>query len=404
MLAAVVAMALAGPVDMLVSGSGNAAHAQSRDGQKRVNLFELLFGGALKRGRENIRKLQRQQKENQARRVIVAPDANTSFAGGQTAAKTVLTKDEDALKVLVVGDFMANGLFWGLEQAFAENPGVEVVDASSGLSGFTREDVVNWPDRLSKLLLEQKPVAVVIQIGMNDRQNMRVGQQRFEKLGDEWKEAYLARALGAARAVQAASAALIWVGLPPAKSPQMNTDLVAFNEIFRNVSGLAGGQYVDIWDGFTGADGEFISAGPDIDGQIVRLRNSDGINMTKPGKRKMAFYAERELRKVRGLGFDERPGAGFGLDIAAPVTPPDYDPASSGRTIAMSLDNPAFDGFEVLEGEGVFLDSGAAGSTSRELVQSGLVGNPPSGRIDASWGAAKPQALKPLEIERSGPS
>ena len=170
----------------------------------------------------------------------------------------------------------------------------------------------------------------------------------------------------------------------------MNTDLVAFNEIYRSVTEIAGGQYVDLWDGFTGTDGEFISAGPDIDGQIVRLRNSDGINMTKPGKRKMAFYAERELRKVRGLGFDAQPDGGLAPEAIAPIQVPGYDPALTGRTVAMSLNNPAFDGFEKLEGDGDFLASAEAGSTSRELVEKGLAGNAPPGRVDAGWGAAKP--------------
>ncbi len=397
LLVALVATAFVAALDVAGVGGHRGYAVAQQNGQKRVNLFDLLFGGALKRLPQIQRQQQQRLQELQQRaRRVIAPDSNTEFAGGQTAAKTVLTKNEDALRVLVVGDFMASGLYWGLDQAFAENPGVEIVDQSAGLSGFTRDDVVNWPEKLGQLLLEQKPVAVVILIGMNDRQNIRLGQQRFDKLTPEWRETYTARALAAARAVQAASAALIWVGLPPVKSAQMNTDLVAFNEIYRSVTEIAGGQYVDLWDGFTGTDGEFISAGPDIDGQIVRLRNSDGINMTKPGKRKMAFYAERELRKVRGLGFDAQPDGGLAPEAIAPIQVPGYDPALTGRTVAMSLNNPAFDGFEKLEGDGDFLASAEAGSTSRELVEKGLAGNAPPGRVDAGWGAAKPVKIEPL--------
>jgi hypothetical protein len=110
----------------------------------------------------------------------------------------------------------------------------------------------------------------------------------------------------------------------------------------------------------------------------------------------MAFYAERELRKVRGLGFDAQPDGGLAAEAIAPIQVPGYDPALTGRTVAMSLNNPAFDGFEKLEGAGNFLASAEAGSTSRELAEKGIAGNAPAGRVDAGWGAAKPVKIEPL--------
>ena len=37
--------------------------------------------------------------------------------------------------------------------------------------------------------------------------------------------------------------------------------------------------------------------GPDMNGQPVRLRGSDGISLSKPGKRKVAFDVEKPLNK-----------------------------------------------------------------------------------------------------------
>ncbi len=47
-------------------------------------------------------------------------------------------------------------------------------------------------------------------------------------------------------------------------------------------------------------NGKFVISGSDINGQQVRLRGSDGINFTKAGKRKLAFYVEKEIRRVLG--------------------------------------------------------------------------------------------------------
>ena len=62
----------------------------------------------------------------------------------------------------------------------------------------------------------------------------------------------------------------------------------------------AGGTFVDVWDGFVDEAGKFVITGSDVNGQQVRLRGSDGINLTKAGKRKLAFYAEKDIRKILG--------------------------------------------------------------------------------------------------------
>ena len=72
--------------------------------------------------------------------------------------------------------------------------------------------------------------------------------------------------------------------------------MVTFNGIYREEVEKVGGQFIDIWDGFVDEGGKFVLTGSDINGQQVRLRGSDGINLTKAGKRKLAFYVEKDIR------------------------------------------------------------------------------------------------------------
>ena len=302
---------------------GAAYAQQSKQDQqqaqpKRPNLLQLLFGGGLRRQNENgafhrkpggLRQpgMLREKQPPKTRRVIVAPKqrgtAGAATAGvQQPAPKTIIVKLPDAAKVLVVGDFMADSLHWGLEQAYSSNPNAVFVNKSSGLSGMVREDVVNWPEVLGPMIEEIKPVAVVMIVGMNDRQQMRLELGRVPKLSEPWKVEYDRRVDAAVKAVRSRNVPLLWLGLPPVKSGSMNTDYLVLNEVYRSKAEASGGQFVDVWDGFTNADGQFVSAGPDINGQIVRLRNADGINMTRAGMSKLAFYAEKELRKMIGLG------------------------------------------------------------------------------------------------------
>jgi uncharacterized protein len=366
---------------------------------KRPNLLQMLFGGGMrKQNRGALREpglFRKKERPPKTQRVIVAPkpkgQASTATAGTQQPVpKTIIVKSENAAKILVTGDFMADSLHWGLEQAYSSNPDAVFVNKASGLSGMVRDDVVNWPEALGPMIDEVKPVAVVMLVGMNDRQQMRLESGRVPKLSEPWKAEYDRRVEAAVNAARTRNVPLVWLGLPPVKSGAMNTDYLVLNEVYRAKVEAAGGRFVDVWDGFTNAEGQFVSAGPDINGQIVRLRNADGINMTRAGMSKLAFYAERELRKLIGLGA-ETAVASLSPDGSLAVPEPEYDPAKTGRTIVIGLDSPQADGGDVLEGaEGFLNEKTAQDSMSFALVAKGTAYQPKPGRIDAGWGMAQP--------------
>jgi len=392
-LAFLAALGLALP-DIAVIGF-DTAYAQVKKKKKRRNLFELLFKRkkrkkSAKSNRNSLRKNRKltRKRKKRRRKIAVVP----------VIPKVV--KSENAAKILVVGDFMANGTAWGLQRLFASDPDVIVVDKTTGLSGLVREDVANWPATIPGLLEETKAVVVVVLVGMNDRQQMRTSGGRFNKLTDEWKKQYVARSQALARAASATK--LVWVGLPPVKRTSMVADYLVFNEIYRNAAESVGGVFVDVWDGYTNAEGKFITAGPDIKGQIVRLRSSDGINMTKAGKRKLAFYAEKAIRKATGLGTGQLIANLPGFNVSTQPLKPEYDPAGTGRTVVVSLDGPALDGGEVLEGGDLIpdLDSGKK-SVSFELVSKGSASFPQKGRIDEGWGLPKIETSKTSKDQKA---
>ena len=80
----------------------------------------------------------------------------------------------------------------------------------------------------------------------------------------------------------------------------MSADMLAFNDIYRKVAEAAGGQFVDVWDGFVDENGKFVASGPDMNGQPTQLRADDGINVTRAGKRKIAFFVEKPLQQALG--------------------------------------------------------------------------------------------------------
>lgn len=257
----------------------------------------------------------------------------------------IVEKAPDARVILVIGDFMASGLAEGLDTAFAANPAIRIVERANGSSGFVRDDVYNWPEQVKSLIETEKPAAVVVMLGSNDRQQMRVNDVREQPRSENWTKEYERRTEALGKALASTKVPYLWVGMPAFKAPKMTSDMLAFNDIYHSAAEKNGGEFVDVWDGFVDENGAFVTTGPDINGQAVRLRSDDGINVSKAGKRKLAFYTEKPLAKILGLaapGSVVTAAAPAGAPVEAPSLP--AAPIVVDRTVPMLLNDPALDG------------------------------------------------------------
>ncbi|MER8373387.1 DUF459 domain-containing protein [Mesorhizobium sp. M1406] len=298
----------------------------------------------------------------------------------------VVEKAPDARTVLVVGDFMAAGLAEGLDTAFAENAGVRIVVRGNGSSGFVRDDFYNWPEQIKSLIETEKPAAVIVMLGSNDRQQMKIGDVREQPRSENWTKEYERRTDAFGKAITEAKVPFLWVGMPAFRVQKMTSDMLAFNDIYRQAAESHGGEFVDIWDGFVDENGAFVTSGPDINGQPVRLRADDGINVSKAGKRKLAFYAEKPLLKILGLtapGSAVTASAPAGAPVEAPA--PAAAPIVIDRTAPMLLSDPALDGGTELLGAAP-LAKANPDLPGEKLVIEGKAPNASPGRADDfSW-------------------
>lgn len=302
-------------------------------------------------------------------------------------------KAADAKVVLVVGDFIGSAAAEGLGDLFAQEAKVRIVDRTNGASGLVRDDHFDWPGRIAELIETEKPAAVVVAIGANDRQPMRIGSVREPVRSQAWAREYAARAASFASEVVGKRAPMIWLGTPSFKSSRMNADMLAFNEIYRSVAADAGLEFVEVWDGFADEDGKFVATGPDVSGRPVRLRSEDGINLTEAGKRKLAFYTEKELRRLLGLTSPPVAAAVGQPDAAPGLLPPGQAPAIE-RTPPISLNDPALDGGDVLLGATVGKPRAAAmtaPSVPGRVDDYAVVGRPATAPLET--GAEKTSAL-----------
>ncbi|GAB6844943.1 hypothetical protein HNR00_000056 [Methylorubrum rhodinum] len=273
----------------------------------------------------------RPEDERAARRRRPSPSPSIAQPPGPAVPKATPTT-----QIAVFGDSLASYLGKGVDEAFSDNADVAVIDRSKGDSGLVRKDVVDWAKSAEDFLKANPNLSyALMMVGANDRQAIRDGDQSSEALSDRWRELYAARVDAVLKVFADAKVPLIWVGLPPVRSDSLTRDYASINDLVRERVQKAGQTYVEIWQGFVDDRNRFAANGPDVEGQQARLRTADGIHFTSAGARKVAHFADVELKRLMGArgGLPaEQPAA-----PVATTAPPEGAPASG----ASNLDDTA---------------------------------------------------------------
>ncbi len=234
--------------------------------------------------------------------------------------KAAVVKTEPRIRIAVFGDSIADHLSRGLTDVFEDNAEVAVIDRAKGDSGLVRRDVVDWPKAAEDYIKANPVNYAVVLLGANDRQPIREGDQSYDPLSERWRELYRARAEALVKVFQERKVPLIWVGTPPMRSESLSRDLSVVNDILRDAVQRGGGSFVDVWQGFVDDRNRFTATGPDLEGQNAKLRTADGVHFTHAGARKLAHFADVELKRLMdaaGPAAPEAPAAA----VAAPPAP-----------------------------------------------------------------------------------
>jgi len=303
--------------------------------------------------------------------------------------------------VLVIGDTFADWLGYGLEQTFADTPEIGIVRKIRPYSGLIRYDVradaPEWSQAVKDMLATEKPSAIVVMLGVNDRLSLRErapsskaaaqatekgasggqgtastsapnaptdGEQSappasepprrapggvYEFRSDTWAELYQKRIEEMIAALKSKGVPVFWVGLPAIRGAKSTSDMNYLDELYRASAEKAGITYIDIWDGFVDERGQFTMQGPDFEGQTRRLRTYDGVNFTNVGAEKLAHYVEHELRKILTArvepvalpGPEEQPPAkGSTRPAVGPVIPLNAAAGGKGEELLGATDHP----------------------------------------------------------------
>ena len=255
----------------------------------------------------------------------------------------------------VFGDSLGQMLADGLDDVLADRPDVAVVHKAKGSTGLVASDFYDWPKSIDDLLAgrdggkdagkdegrkpadkqgasrdgadkasagkaepgpaktglgktepakdaaKPKPPRIdvaVMMIGSNDKQPIRDGGKTLAFGTPEWTAAYAKRVTAVDEAFRSHGIPLIWVGVPITKDDGFADAMSSLNDITRDAAAKSGATYVDTWEAFSDDNGDFSSYGPDVNGQTVRLRSTDGIHFTRAGARKLAHFVDAHVRRA----------------------------------------------------------------------------------------------------------
>lgn len=203
----------------------------------------------------------------------------------------------DPLEVLVLGDSLATYVGQQMSAQLANSKLVDVKTVWRNGTGLTNPAFFNWEAGARTMVRDERPDAVVVLIGGNERNDMTVKGRTLVPGTAQWETEYERRARVVMRAIMSEGVERVfWSGPPTARDPQWNSTYADVNDaLSRAADAVPGVQYVDLYD-----ESEPFATEEMIDGQRVTARQRDGIHWTYPGAAPPAREEVRALETVYG--------------------------------------------------------------------------------------------------------
>ena len=203
------------------------------------------------------------------------------------------------LRILVVGDSVAGDLGYGLARVLSDRHYISVkVDARTS-TGLARDDYFNWPYQLALDIRSYRPTVVVVLFGGNDTQGFIVGGHGVLYGTSEWHTRYSRRVAFVMNEVTKSKRQVVWVGMPIVRSSGLSNGYRGLDRIYRaEARRRRGVMYVDSWKLFTDHRGRYSPYLHGPGGDLVLMREGDGIHLTFAGGDRIGTAVFISMRRL----------------------------------------------------------------------------------------------------------
>ena len=213
----------------------------------------------------------------------------------------------DTYQVRVVGDSLAEGLVHGLIPALQTEGRIKV---ASRVNVFSRITFNTFRQKLAQLkrdLATSQTHIAIVMLGVQDYRRITSTNGRRYAMGTpQWRAEYARRVDRMMKMLKAAGMAVYWVGLPNMRAKTSDAGAQIINEIVRERAYLNTVKFIDIYSSFANETGGYSAFGPDLAGNVKRLRWRDGVHFTGLGYSKLSHYVARPVRRDLAQAKSER--------------------------------------------------------------------------------------------------
>ena len=217
-------------------------------------------------------------------------------------------RPNDKLRVVVVGDSLANGLGVGLEAMLAPEL-ARAWNQGRISTGLARQDYFNWRAAMRQIVDAYRPDLVVVMLGLNDNQAQRAPDGSAIPIGSvEWVQAYRERATAFLKTATGGGARVVWVGIPVVQDEERWPVYQRLNGIYEEAASSRPdvAAYLDSWALLDDEDGGYTSYVPNERGNLQRMRGSDGVHLLPVGNNFLARAVIGRAEEAFGLTEDVR--------------------------------------------------------------------------------------------------
>jgi uncharacterized protein len=327
------------------------------------------------------------------RRLAIAAALFLAILPARAQDQAPYVAPKQTYEIFVFGDSLAGGLMSGMTRAAAGDPTLSVNGRFKEDSGLARPEFYDWKEAVPRIAQSNTVDIALIMIGSNDAQSIREGAIRHVFGTPEWAASYTAEIKKIVGHLKKEGAAVYWVELPGMSQAAYDESIKQISAIQAAEAKRLGIKYIEIRKSFAKADGSYTDSGPDIEGNVVRLRSRDGVHFLRTGNTRLGAMVLDLIRKdiaanggakaMRAAETAGESGPAFGqTGGAAAITVETAQNAASGPLGAAKADST---GGAVISQPTSLADLArlaGPGSSAEALFAKGRAPKPEPGRFD----------------------
>jgi uncharacterized protein len=283
-------------------------------------------------------------------------------------------------RILVIGDSMAGGLGAGMVRMAAGDQTIQVVSRFNESSGITRPDIYDWAAALPKIMEGKNFTSVVVLMGLNDRQDIRIASGRFALNTPEWTAAYQSNTDLILDSLKSQNVKIYWLGEPPMGDASYDAEMKLVAGLQKDRVVAKGATFVDTRPLLLSPQGAYVDFGPDDTGEMRKLRQKDGVTFFKQGNNR---FAQLVLSVIKGGGPVSLSVVADTPSQPATQTDPIFGQAdANGVATVAELGKVNAEPVKIVAAVAGANVTPAVGSAAEKLYATGESGEAPSGRFD----------------------